>query len=66
MPFLIINFSAPCEWFAEAFAAYYNPVEGAESRLRLDPEVRAYFFNKVGPFHGKKMGVLIVQGEFKR
>ncbi len=50
------QFSAPCEWFAEAFAAYYNPVEGAESRLRLDPEVRAYFFNKVGPFHGKKDG----------
>ncbi|SDC13087.1 hypothetical protein [Actinokineospora iranica] len=35
------QFSTPREWFAEAYAAYYDPAEGV--RDRLSAEVRAWF-----------------------
>ena len=50
------QFAASNEWFAEAYAAYYNPEKDAASRRRLSPAVRQYFFGRLRAFCGKKPG----------
>lgn len=40
------QFASKGEWFAEAFAAYYGPVDSQNSKL--SEEVRDFFENNVG------------------
>src|SRR5262249_30649927 len=47
------QFRAPGEWFAEAYATYYQP-PGAKGALMagLDDATKAWFDSKVDPQHG--------------
>jgi len=36
------------EWFAEAYAAYYNPAPSAASRNALSGALQAWFFANLG------------------
>ena len=46
------QFSSAVEWFAEAYAAYYNPEQNAASRARLSAEQRDWFANHLGTHSG--------------
>lgn len=48
------QFSNVAEWFAEAYAAYYNPKEKAKSRQRLSSEQRDWFEKNLGTYKGHK------------
>ncbi|WP_432000533.1 hypothetical protein [Streptomyces sioyaensis] len=44
------QFSTPAEWFAEAYAAFYDPKPGP--RARLNPQVRAWFETELPALFG--------------
>lgn len=43
------QFSSPGEWFAEAYAAVYDGSKKSAARNRLDPAVRSWFIQNLGP-----------------
>jgi hypothetical protein len=47
------QFSDVKEWFAEAYAAYYNPDPNAASRNRLSPVQKVWFEKTLGKFKTK-------------
>lgn len=46
------QFSSSGEWFAEAYAAYYNPEPNAASRARLSAAERLWFATNIGLHSG--------------
>jgi hypothetical protein len=43
------QFSSPGEWFAEAYAAFYDPKQDSPARKRLAPELQQWFTATLGP-----------------
>lgn len=43
------QFSSPGEWFAESYAAFYEPKKNGDARARMPDEVKQWFTINLGP-----------------
>jgi hypothetical protein len=57
------QFSSPGEWFAESYAAFYDPKKSSPARARMPADVREWFTANLGPPASSRAGGAKSSGE---